>query len=147
MLQDEIFSLKEELIKSKKYLLTPLCNRYYFQKVKLCLLRQQYLNKYEKSILNYATNKDNKKTKLLFNINDSIDLEFKELLKILNDKNIKLKDLPRIFPINEYNYKYFTKNSGNKTTKNNNDNNNKDNNNKDKNINNQDIELIDGIFG
>ena len=30
---------------------------------------------------------------------------------------------------------------------NNNDNNNKDNNNKDKNINNQDIELIGGIFG
>ena len=107
MLNDDILSQKEELIKWKEYLLTLLSNKYYMHKEKLCLIRKTYLDKYENSILNSDMKEDNKKTKFYLQKNDSIDNEFRELLKILKDPNIKLKDLPKILPINEYNYKYF----------------------------------------
>ena len=140
MFDDEIFSQKEELIKSKKYIITLLSNKYYFQKAKLCLIRQQYLNKYENSISNYDQNKDNNELNFWFDIQDSIDLEFKALLNILNAPNIKLNELPKIFPLNEYNYKYFKKSIGHKAIKN------KYVTNIDNNIKTEEIELISGIF-
>ena len=75
----KFYPKKEKLIKSKKYIIALLSNKYYFQKVKLCLIRQQYLNKYENSILNYDKKIDNKETKFLFTIKESINFKFKEL--------------------------------------------------------------------
>ena len=140
MLNDDILSQKEELIKWKEYLLTLLSNKYYMHKEKLCLIRKTYLDKYENSILNSDMKEDNKKTKFYLQKNDSIDNEFRELLKLLNEPNIKLKDLPKILPINEYNYKYFKKNFrkhpniGKKINTNNN-------------ISSDEIDFIGGIFG
>ena len=140
MLNDDILSQKEELIKWKEYLLTLLSNKYYMHKEKLCLIRKTYLDKYENSILNSDMKEDNKKTKFYLPKNDSIENESRELLELLKAPNIKLKDLPKILPINEYNYKYFKNNfrkHPNIGKKINIDNNN----------NPDEIEFIGGIFG
>ena len=137
MLDDDIETQKEELIRSKNFIVSLLSNKYYKQKAKFCLIRQQYLNKYENYILNHDKNSDNKDTKFGSDIKDSIDFEYKDLLNKLNDPNIKINELPKIFPLNESNYNYFKKNTTPKEIK---------NNSIDNNINNQNIELINGIF-
>ena len=137
MFAHDILFRKEELIRSKNFIVSLLSNKYYKQKAKFCLIRQQYLNKYENYILNHDKNSDNKDTKFGSDIKDSIDFEYKDLLNKLNDPNIKINELPKIFPLNESNYNYFKKNTTPKEIK---------NNSIDNNINNQNIELINGIF-
>ena len=129
MLDDDILSQKEELIRNKDSLVTALTDKKFYRKMKFCLIRQQYLNKYENSILNNDKKIVNKDTKFGSDIKDSIDFEYKDLLNKLNDPNLKLKELPRIFPLDQCNYENFKKNTVPKEK-----------------INIQEIELIIGVF-
>ena len=129
MFAHDILFRKEELIRSKDILVKALADKKFYRKVKFCLIRQQYLNKYENSILNDDKNSDNKDTKFGSDIKDSVDFEYKDLLNKLNDPNLKLKELSRIFPLDQCIYENFKKSTGPKEK-----------------INTQEIELISGIF-
>lgn len=107
MHSDNIFLLRDELIKWKKDILTLLTNKEYHKEY-IFLIHQTYLDDLEKIISEYDIMEYNNTTKLLQKI-DSIDNESKNLLIKLNTKKIELNTLPKIFPLNISNYRLLKK--------------------------------------
>ena len=119
MFANKIFELKEELIKWKKELLNLLSNNYIYQKRIVYLIGKSYLDKFENIF--FKNDNMNNKTNLnsLLQNYDPIYNETNELFNELNNSNIELNKLPRIFPLNEETYKYFQNNILNKDNNNN----------------------------
>ena len=111
MFAHDILSQKKKLLTNKDMLIKVLKDKTIYRIMKCCIIRQQYLNKYENSILNNDKHSDYEDTKFGSDIKDSVDFEYKDLLNKLNDPNLKLKELPRIFPLDQCNYEIFKKNT------------------------------------
>ena len=111
MFAHDILSQKKKLLTNKDMLIKALKDKTIYRIMKCCIIRQQYLNKYENSILNNDKHSDYEDTKFGSDIKDSVDFEYKDLLNKLNDPNLKLKELPRIFPLDQCNYEIFKKNT------------------------------------
>ena len=93
MFAHDILSQKKKLLTNKDMLIKVLKDKTIYRIMKCCIIRQQYLNKYENSILNNDKHSDYEDTKFGSDIKDSVDFEYKDLLNKLNDPNLKLKEL------------------------------------------------------
>ena len=124
-LKSNIFLQKEELTKWKKDLITNLSVRDYYKKENIYLIKESYLSTFESKFLK-SDIIDNDKALMeglakFEPINNNSYEVIKELLNVSNSKISELKNLPKIFPLNEINLKFFKKNILNKDNNNNRD--------------------------
>ena len=113
MMMEELTTQKEELLKRKNELIMKLSsnedndnNNNYMQKENIYLIKQSDLDEYEQKILNNEEdmNKLYKEYKK-FNLIDKCT----ELIKLLFTKDIKIEELPRVFPLNKNNFELLRK--------------------------------------
>ena len=117
-LKSNIFLQKEELTKWKKDLITNLSVRDYYKKENIYLIKESYLSTFESKFLK-SDIIDNDKALMeglakFEPINNNSYEVIKELLNVSNSKISELKNLPKIFPLNEINLKFFKKNIRNR---------------------------------
>ena len=117
-LKSNIFLQKEELTKWKKDLITNLSVRDYYKRENIYLIKESYLSTFESKILKSDIIDNDKALKGVLAkfqpiYNNSYEV-YKELLNVSNSKINELKNLPKIFPLNEINLKFFKKNIRNR---------------------------------
>ena len=106
---ENLSKLKEELINWKEKILELLSEKQYHHNEKVYLITQEYLERYEKNIINPLRADNLKKVNSISNETYNLCCQF---------KSKKIKDLPKIFPLTEKIYNSFKKLEMNKDNNN-----------------------------